>query len=149
MSDLHGKGQSAASENAGDQGGRDHGQVLPGVLQAGLVNLRLGDPLRLGPPVLEPDLHLGLRQLQLGGELGPLGYRQVLLLPELLLQGVQLLGGEGGAGLPVGLVLPQGTAQGAGRGLEPQVWKQIRFSFRVSRYKPLHLEIGGFIVFPN
>ena len=111
---TEGPGQQRLGDTEGPrhEGGRGEPQPL---------QLRLLQPLGLGSPVLEPDLDLGLRQLQLGGELCPLGYRQVLLLPELLLQGVQLLGGEGGAGLPVGLVLPQGTAQGAGRGLEPEV----------------------------
>ena len=71
------------------------------------LNFRLLDPLGLGPPVLEPDLDLGLGELELVGELCALRDGEVLLLPELLLQRVQLLGGEGGARLPVGLVLPQ------------------------------------------
>ena len=64
---------------------------------------------------------LGLGELELGGELGALGDAQVLLLPELLLQRVELLRGEGRPGLAVGFVLPQGAAQGARRGLEPEV----------------------------
>lgn len=72
-----------------------------------LLDLGLLETLGLGPSVLEPDLHLRLRQPQRGGELRPFGDAQVLLLPELLLQREQLLCCEGGAGLPVGLVLPQ------------------------------------------
>ena len=37
------------------------------------------------PSVLEPDLDLGLGELELVGELGSLGDGEVLLLPELLL----------------------------------------------------------------
>ena len=80
--------------------------------EAKSLDLGLLEPLGLGPPVLEPDLDLGLGELELGGELGPLGDGQVLLLTELLLQAVQLLGCEGGPGLPVGLVLPKSAAQG-------------------------------------
>ena len=80
--------------------------------EAKSFDLGLLEPLGLGPPVLEPDLDLGLGELELGGELGPLGDRQVLLLPELLLQAVQLLGREGRPRLPVRLVLPQRAAQG-------------------------------------
>ena len=43
------------------------------------------------PSVLEPDLDLGLGELELVGELGSLGDGEVLLLPELLLQRRQLL----------------------------------------------------------
>ena len=75
-------------------------------------DFRLLDPFGLGAPVLEPDLDLGLGELELVGELCSLRDGEVLLLTELLLQGVQLLGGEGGARLPVGFVLPQGTANG-------------------------------------
>ena len=59
--------------------------------------------------MLEPDLDLGLGQRQRGGELGALRDGQVLLLAELSLQGEQLRGAEGGAGLTAGLVLPQAT----------------------------------------
>lgn len=60
----------------------------------------------LGSPVLKPNLDLSLRELQLGGELCSLSYRQVLLLSELLLQGVQLLGSEGGPRFPVWFMFP-------------------------------------------
>ena len=99
--------QGARQQRRGDaEGSRKHrrrGKTQP--LQFGLL-----EPLGLGPPVLEPDLDLGLGELELGGELGPLGDRQVLLLPELLLQAVQLLGREGCPWLPVRLVLPQRAA---------------------------------------
>lgn len=55
-----------------------------------------GAPLApLGPPVLEPDLHLRLGHGQLIGQLGPLGARQVLGLLEGLLQYVDLVTREG------------------------------------------------------
>jgi len=72
-----------------------------------LLHLSLLQSLGLGSAVLEPDLHLGLRQGQHGGELGPLGDGQVLLLEELPLQGQELGGGEGGPGLAVGFVFSQ------------------------------------------
>ena len=74
-----------------------------------LLHLGLLKPLGLCSPVLEPDLDLGLGQGQGGGELGPLGDGQVLLLTELPLEGQELRGGEGGARLAVGFVLPQGA----------------------------------------
>jgi hypothetical protein len=85
----------------------------------------------ISPSILEPDLDLGLGELELVGELCPLRDGEVLLLAELLLQGVQLLGGEGGAGLPVGLVLPQGAAQRPRGWPEPQVckWKIYLFIY--------------------
>ena len=100
------------SEGPGHERSRGESQSL---------QFRLLEPFCLGPPVLEPDLHLGLRQLQLGGELSSLRYRQVLLLSELLLKRVELLGGEGSPRLPVWLVLPQRAAEGPGGRLEPQV----------------------------
>ena len=44
------------------------------------IHLGLLQPLRLGAAVLEPDLHLGLGQLELAGEFGSLGDGQILLL---------------------------------------------------------------------
>lgn len=73
------------------------------------LHLCLLKPLGFGSSVLEPDLDLGLGQRQGGGELGPLGYGQVLLLAKLSLQGQELRGGEGSARLAVGFVLPQGA----------------------------------------
>ena len=63
----------------------------------------------------------GLGELELGGELGALGDAQVLLLPELLLQRVELLRGEGRPGLAVGFVFPQETPYGPGRGPQSHV----------------------------
>ena len=54
--------------------------------QSHLVQLGLGQPLGLGPSVLEPDFDLGFAELQLFGELGPLGDGQILLLLELVLK---------------------------------------------------------------
>lgn len=69
--------------------------------------LGLLEPLGFGPAVLEPDLDLGLCQDEGGGEFRPLGDGEVLLLPELPLQGQELRGGERRARLSVGFVLPQ------------------------------------------
>lgn len=73
------------------------------------LHLGLLKPLGFSSPVLEPDLDLRLGQRQGGGELGPLGNGQVLLLTELSLQGQELRGGEGSARLTVGFVLSQGA----------------------------------------
>lgn len=50
--------------------------------------------LLLHPPVLEPDLHLRLVELEGGGDLHPPGPGQVLVEMKLLLQLGELLGGE-------------------------------------------------------
>lgn len=71
------------------------------------LHLGLLKPLGFSSPVLEPDFYLGLGQRQRGGELGPLGDGQVLLLMKLSLQGQELRGGEGSARLAVAFVLPQ------------------------------------------
>jgi len=89
------------------------GQGCPRVgRESDFVQLGLSQPLVFRSPVLEPDLDLGLTQLKLVGELRSLGNRQVLLLLELILERHQLLGGERGPGLPVGLVLSQMAPQG-------------------------------------
>ena len=80
--------------------------------EGGRVHLRLCDPLRLRPSVLEPDLDLRLSDVQAGGKLGPLGDAEVGLLLVFLLQPAQLLGGEGGAWLSVRSVLSQGAFEG-------------------------------------
>ena len=43
------------------------------------------------PPVLVPGLHLGVRQVQLGRQLLPVLHREVLLLLEAALKGLQLV----------------------------------------------------------
>ena len=58
--------------------------------------------------------HLCLRELQLSWKLCPLCDGQVLLLPELLLEAVQLLGGEGGPWLPGEYRLNAGQRQQCG-----------------------------------
>ena len=68
---------------------------------------RLGNSLLLGPPVLEPDLDLGVSDLELLGKLCPLGDGEVTLGFVLLLELLQLLTGEGSPGLPVRFVFPQ------------------------------------------
>lgn len=62
-------------------------------------------PLELVASVLEPDLHLGLGQVERAGELGSLGYGEVLLLAKLALQGQQLRGSEGRARFTVVFML--------------------------------------------
>lgn len=110
---LSHEGEPPAGQEPRHEAGGDAALPQPGeVPHLRRVHLGLGDPLGLGSPVLEPDLDLCLGELELGGELGPLGDGQVLLLPELLLQAVQLLGREGRPRLPVRLVLPQRAAQG-------------------------------------
>lgn len=78
----------------------------PQFLQLGLL-----EPLGFSASVLEPDFHLGLCQRERSREFGPLGDGQVLLLPKLLLEGHQLLGGERRSRLAVGLVLAQLAAE--------------------------------------
>merc|ERR1712203_398198 len=111
--------KTPAGENSGDEGGR-YDRVERGRRGEGRgVHLCLCDPLRLRPPVLEPDLDLRLRDVQAGCELRPLGDAEVGLLLVLLLQLAQLLGGERCPWLPVRSVLPQGALEGeegGGRG---------------------------------
>ena len=61
-------------------------------------------PLPFRPPILEPDLDLGLRQLELLGQLHPLRDGQVLVLLKLRLQGLDLGGGESSAGTLLAVV---------------------------------------------
>lgn len=56
-------------------------------------------PLELRPPVLEPRDHLGIAQTQLSGNLVPVGWAQVLLIQESLLQLEDLLIRERGPAL--------------------------------------------------
>ena len=103
--------KTPAGENPGDEG-RRYDRVEGGRRGKGRgVHLRLCDPLRLRPPVLEPDLDLRLRDVQAGCELRPLGDAEVGLGQVLLLQPVQLLVGERGPRLPVRPVLPQGALE--------------------------------------
>ena len=67
---------------------------VPGRLPGFVVDVSGFDPFPLGAPVLEPDLHLHLAQLERMRDLRALGERQVLLAVELLLQLQQLLAGE-------------------------------------------------------
>ena len=111
---LAGEGQTPAGEDARQKAGWNALLPVPhhALVHLGAVHLSLRDPLCLRSPVLEPDLHLRLRQLELRGELGPLGDAEVGLRHVLLLEPVQLLVGERGAGLPVRPVLPQGALEG-------------------------------------
>ena len=94
----------------GGEGGPPHH------LAAELLSLR--DPLLLGAPVLEPDLDLGVGQLQLGRELRALGDGEVGLGLVLPLEAVQLLGSEGGPRLAVSAVLAEdGSGPGGCQGL--------------------------------
>ena len=77
---------TAAGQEPGEEGGRDEGHVPGGGLQAGLIGLRLLQPLGLGSPVLEPDLDLSVSQLEAVCELCSLRDREVALLYILLLQ---------------------------------------------------------------
>jgi hypothetical protein len=106
-------------------------------ISSGIKILTKGEhlkPFRLGPAVLEPDLDLRLRQLQLRRELGPLRDGQILLVLELLLQGRQLLGRERGPGLPVGLVFSKVTTKRAQLWLHRNVWKERAcFFFKIDQ----------------
>ena len=56
--------------------------------------------LPLGAPVLEPDLHLGLRQVQRERQVQSLADGQIARLFEFVLQRYELLVGEGGPSSP-------------------------------------------------
>lgn len=77
------------------------------------LQLRLLQSLRLGATILEPDLDLNFCEFEIGGEFGPLGDGEVLLLAVFLLQRVELLGREGGAGLAIWFVLSKVASEGA------------------------------------
>ena len=91
------------------QGGRvpRHGGAVEGL--QGRVVARLGQqlqahaggPLPLGPPVLVPGLDLGVCEVELGGQLLAVLHREVLLFLEAALEGLELVVGEGGPGLPL------------------------------------------------
>ena len=74
--------------------------------------LSLSDPLLLGASVLEPDLDLGVSQLQILGEVCSLSDGEVGLALVLVLQFLQLVGGEGCPRLAVSSVLPQDGSSG-------------------------------------
>lgn len=76
---------------------RRRGQLLEG-LHVGLHLLQVA--LQLGAPVLEPGDDLGIAQPQLRRDVVSVGRRQVLLVEEALFQLVDLVVGEGRAGLP-------------------------------------------------
>lgn len=71
-----------------------------------LFQLGLLQSLGFGPPVLEPNFDLSLRQVERVGELGSLSDGEVLLLAKLALQRQQLGGSEGRARFPVVFVFP-------------------------------------------
>ena len=73
------------------------------------------------PSVLEPNFDLSFCKFKMIREFCSLCYGKILFLSELLLQGVQLLGGEGGPGLPVRFMFSQGTTEGPGGGFKSHV----------------------------
>ena len=94
------RGEKSRHERRNESVLRHDGRVGVGG-DPGPVHLGLGEPLGLCPPVLEPDLDLCLRELELGGELCTLRDGEVLLLFVLVLESGELLGGERSAGLAV------------------------------------------------
>ena len=60
-----------------------------------LVDLGLCEPLGLGAPVLEPDLDLGLGEVEAEREVESLAHGEVASRLELVLEADQLLVGEG------------------------------------------------------
>ena len=85
--------------------GRRRQHRLGGHLE--FLDLRLLQSFRLGASVLEPYLDLRLREVERRRELGPLRYREVLLLAELPLQREELLRRERRPRLAVTLVFAQ------------------------------------------
>ena len=73
---------------------------------------RIGVLLQLGALVLEPDLHLRLRQAQTGGQGGPIWQVEVLRLAKLAVQTAQLFARVDGARLARLLALGQRHASG-------------------------------------
>jgi hypothetical protein len=107
------EGEPAAGQQPREQRGRNEAVMghtdrrRHGIL----IHLRLREPLCLGPPVLEPDLDLRLRQLQLIRKLCPLCDGQVGLLPVFPLESRQLGLGERRSLLAVSFMLAEGAAQ--------------------------------------
>ena len=93
------------SEESLHETGGDVSKII--LLDLAVKLFSLGNSLLLGPPVLEPDLDLGVRQLKFLGKVRPLSDGEITLGFVLLLQLVQLLTGEGSPGLPVRSVFPQ------------------------------------------
>lgn len=87
--------------------GNPNNSLRRGVAQVSRLQLRGQLPFPLIPPVLEPDLHLSLRQVQGGGQAGPLRAAQVALDVEGGLELENLAPGEHRARLllPAGLSL--------------------------------------------
>lgn len=121
-----GAGDVRAEGKGNPEGRRQHGLCC----HFQFLEFCLLQPLGLGSPVLEPDLDLGLRQVEGTGELRALGNGEVLLLAELPLQREQLRRGEGGPGLSVRLVF----SQGAGGGTQPSCDEttRVRLKHRIT-----------------
>ncbi len=71
------------------------------------IQLRFRKPLGLGPPILEPDLDLRLRQLQLIRKFCPLRDREIVLLAIFALESRQLSRSERRPRLPISSMLAQ------------------------------------------
>ena len=99
---ARGVGRGEGAEGPGGRGHRGAVDVQPGVLL-----------LPLGAAVLEPDLHLRLRQVQRQRQVEPLAHGQVAGGLELVLQGHQLLVRErcpGPSRLPVFICAPASSS---------------------------------------
>ena len=80
----------------GEQGGVAGARPRPGRWQLATVHVQARVLLLpLGPAVLEPDLDLGLGQVEAEGEVESLAHREVAGRLELVLEADQLLVGEG------------------------------------------------------
>jgi len=114
--------EGLGARQAGKEGGRDPegSRHLGRGCDANPLHLRLLQSLRLGAPVLEPDLDLDLGEFEVRGELGPLRDGEVLLFSVLFLQGVELLGRERRARLAVWFVLAEVAPEGA------ELWPRVR-----------------------
>ena len=105
------EGHSSACQQTRNQGRWDHGHVPGGGLQGTLISLSFFQSLGLGSSVLEPDLDLGVSQLQILGNLETLLNSEVSPLLILLLQHSQLMVGEGCSWFSIRFVFLQGTFQ--------------------------------------
>ncbi len=111
------EGEHRAASAGQQQGGRQGAAPPPAavalttqLLQLLLllfIQLRFRKPLGLGPPILEPDLDLRLRQLQLIRKLCPLRDREIVLLAILPLESRQLSRRERRPRLPISFMLAQ------------------------------------------